>query len=67
MRLEEVSAKVRTGPPVDDEADHSLPVWAGVIPIVTQRGEPIPAPGLAAEQRFEWPTGPGWDGSRAGA
>jgi len=32
LPLEEVSAKVRTGGPVDDEEDYSLPVWAGVLP-----------------------------------
>ena len=32
VSLDECSAKVRTGPPVDDEEDLSLPVWAGVIP-----------------------------------
>lgn len=31
--LEEVSAKVRTGPPLDDEEDYALPVWAGVLPL----------------------------------
>ncbi len=31
--LEEVSAKVRTGPPIDDEEDYALPVWAGVLPL----------------------------------
>jgi nitroimidazol reductase NimA-like FMN-containing flavoprotein (pyridoxamine 5'-phosphate oxidase superfamily) len=35
LQLEEVSAKVRTGGPVDDEADYSLPVWAGVLPLET--------------------------------
>ena len=32
LPLTEVSAKVRTGPPMDDEPDYALPVWAGVIP-----------------------------------
>ena len=31
--LEEASAKLRTGPPKDDEADYDLPIWAGVLPI----------------------------------
>jgi uncharacterized protein len=31
--LEEASAKLRTGPPKDDEADYDLPVWAGVLPL----------------------------------
>lgn len=39
--LIEVSAKVRIGPPVDDEADYNLPVWAGVIPLKLVEGEPI--------------------------
>ena len=42
--LKEVSAKIRTGPPVDDEEDYSLPVWAGVIPLTTVRGEAIDDP-----------------------
>jgi uncharacterized protein len=33
LPLTEASAKVRTGPPLDDEADYSLPVWAGVLPL----------------------------------
>ena len=33
LPLTEASAKIRTGPPVDDEADYSLPIWAGVIPL----------------------------------
>lgn len=40
--IEEVCAKVRTGGPVDDEADLSLPVWAGVKPVITTIGELIP-------------------------
>jgi len=41
LQLDEVSAKVRTGPPIDDEDDYALPVWAGVVPIRTQVGEPV--------------------------
>jgi nitroimidazol reductase NimA-like FMN-containing flavoprotein (pyridoxamine 5'-phosphate oxidase superfamily) len=41
LPLEEVSAKVRVGPPIDDDEDYALPVWAGVIPVRTQLGEPI--------------------------
>jgi uncharacterized protein len=40
--LEEVSAKVRTGGPVDDEADYALPVWAGVLPLETVARAPEP-------------------------
>ena len=39
--VEEASAKVRTGPPVDDEEDYDLPVWAGVLPILTMTGPPL--------------------------
>jgi uncharacterized protein len=42
LALEEVSAKVRTGPPIDDEEDYSLPVWAGVVPVHTGLGSPVP-------------------------
>jgi uncharacterized protein len=38
--IDEASAKVRTGPPKDDEDDLGLPVWAGVLPIRTVAGEP---------------------------
>jgi uncharacterized protein len=40
LPLEEVSAKVRSGPPVDDEEDYALPVWAGIVPVETALGEP---------------------------
>jgi hypothetical protein len=39
--LEEVSAKVRTGPPLDDEEDYALPVWAGVLPLEVTPLSPI--------------------------
>ena len=42
LTLDEVSAKVRTGSPLDDEEDYSLPVWAGVVPVRTELGEPLP-------------------------
>ena len=41
LPLLEVSAKVRVGPPVDDDEDYALPVWAGVVPIAPQLGAPI--------------------------
>ena len=41
--LDEASAKVRTGPPSDDEADLALDVWAGVIPLSLVRGERMSA------------------------
>jgi nitroimidazol reductase NimA-like FMN-containing flavoprotein (pyridoxamine 5'-phosphate oxidase superfamily) len=46
IELEEVSAKVRTGPPIDDEEDYNLSVWAGVLPLRVAAGEPIPDPRL---------------------
>jgi len=48
LRLHEVSAKVRTGPPKDDDADYSLPVWAGVVPVATAIGTPQADPRLTA-------------------
>ena len=33
LPMEEVSAKVRTGPPIDDEEDYEIPIWAGVVPV----------------------------------
>ncbi len=56
LELDEASAKIRTGPPLDDEEDYGLPVWAGVIPLRLTADEPvadprlppdIPAPGYA--------------------
>jgi nitroimidazol reductase NimA-like FMN-containing flavoprotein (pyridoxamine 5'-phosphate oxidase superfamily) len=44
--LDEVSAKVRTGPPLDDEEDYELSVWAGLIPLRLVAGEPIADPRL---------------------
>jgi nitroimidazol reductase NimA-like FMN-containing flavoprotein (pyridoxamine 5'-phosphate oxidase superfamily) len=44
LPLEEVSAKVRTGGPIDDEADYTLPVWAGVLPLEISVKEPVPDP-----------------------
>ena len=49
LPIEEASAKVRTGPPMDDEEDYALPAWAGVIPIVSERAaSPQPDPRLRA-------------------
>jgi nitroimidazol reductase NimA-like FMN-containing flavoprotein (pyridoxamine 5'-phosphate oxidase superfamily) len=44
--LNEASAKVRTGPPLDDEEDYELDVWAGVIPLRLVAKSPIPDPRL---------------------
>ncbi|HEY0101142.1 MAG TPA: pyridoxamine 5'-phosphate oxidase family protein [Pyrinomonadaceae bacterium] len=46
LALEEASAKVRVGPPLDDEEDYALPVWAGVVPLRVVAGEPVPDPRL---------------------
>jgi len=40
--IEEISSKVRTGPPIDDESDYGLRVWAGVLPLETRSRQPIP-------------------------
>jgi hypothetical protein len=42
FNIDEASAKVRTGPPLDDEEDYALEVWAGVVPLVLERKEPLP-------------------------
>jgi uncharacterized protein len=39
--IEEASAKIRTGPPLDDEEDYSLPVWAGILPVSLEARPPI--------------------------
>lgn len=51
LPIEEGSAKVRTGPPLDDDEDYELDTWAGVVPLSLQRSAPIPdkrlRPGIA--------------------
>ncbi len=46
LPLDEASAKIRSGPPLDDEEDYELPVWAGVVPLQMIAGPPIPDPRL---------------------
>ncbi|HTS68980.1 MAG TPA: pyridoxamine 5'-phosphate oxidase family protein [Terriglobia bacterium] len=46
--LEEVSAKVRIGPPLDDEEDYTFPVWAGVLPLDLIPQAPVPDDRLPA-------------------
>jgi nitroimidazol reductase NimA-like FMN-containing flavoprotein (pyridoxamine 5'-phosphate oxidase superfamily) len=41
LPIEEFSAKVRQGPPIDDEEDYSFPTWAGVIPLNAVAGDPV--------------------------
>jgi uncharacterized protein len=40
--IEEASSKVRSGPPLDDESDYGLPVWAGVLPLEIKSRPPVP-------------------------
>jgi len=49
VEITEASAKVRTGPPKDEEDDLALPIWAGVLPLVTVPGQPEPDPHLEAD------------------
>lgn len=49
LPLDEWSVKVSDGPPEDAEEDLDAPVWAGVLPIVTSYGEPVPAPDLRGD------------------
>jgi nitroimidazol reductase NimA-like FMN-containing flavoprotein (pyridoxamine 5'-phosphate oxidase superfamily) len=44
LELTEASAKLRTGPPEDDEEDYAFPVWAGVVPVDFRTGPPVPDP-----------------------
>ena len=47
LSLDEASVKVSEGPPDDDDADLSLDVWAGEVPLRTVRLDPVPSPGLS--------------------
>ncbi|HXD29560.1 MAG TPA: pyridoxamine 5'-phosphate oxidase family protein [Pyrinomonadaceae bacterium] len=49
LPLAEASAKVRVGPPLDDDEDYSLNVWAGVVPLKLVAGEPIADPRLQVD------------------
>lgn len=49
LPIEEASAKIRTGPPIDDEEDYMLPVWAGVIPLKTTVADSVPDARLLAD------------------
>jgi nitroimidazol reductase NimA-like FMN-containing flavoprotein (pyridoxamine 5'-phosphate oxidase superfamily) len=48
LPLDECSVKVRTGGPKDDDEDMDLPVWAGIVPLATVAGAPLPAADLGA-------------------
>jgi nitroimidazol reductase NimA-like FMN-containing flavoprotein (pyridoxamine 5'-phosphate oxidase superfamily) len=49
LPLNEASAKVRTGPPVDDAEDYALTTWAGVVPLSLEAHVPVADPQLAAD------------------
>lgn len=49
--LVEVSAKIRSGPPIDDEEDLSLPIWAGELPLRMAAGKPV----ADGSMRFDLP------------
>ena len=49
LPVSEASAKIRTGPPKDDDEDYALPYWAGVLPLRLVPGEPIADPRLPPE------------------
>lgn len=52
LPLEEWSVKVSDSPPDDPAEDLDAPVWAGVLPILTSYGEPVPAPDLRGSPPF---------------
>lgn len=49
LAIESASAKIRTGPPLDDEEDYALSMWAGVLPLRMSTAEPVPDPRLPAD------------------
>jgi len=55
LPISEASAKVRTGPPLDDEEDYALKVWAGILPFRMHPQAPLPDPRLNSESQ-EVPT-----------
>jgi nitroimidazol reductase NimA-like FMN-containing flavoprotein (pyridoxamine 5'-phosphate oxidase superfamily) len=52
LPLQELSAKIRSGPPLDSEDEWSTPVWAGVVPLKMQIGEPVADAHLAPSVPF---------------
>lgn len=66
LDLREASAKVRLGPPLDEPEDYALPAWAGVIPLRTAAGAPLPDPRLAAHVEPSRAV-TGWASARLGA
>ncbi|MCJ2184770.1 pyridoxamine 5'-phosphate oxidase family protein [Novosphingobium sp. 1949] len=55
ITIEHASAKIRNGPPADDIADQDLPIWAGVVPVVTALGQGL-RDAFTAEDRPEPPS-----------
>lgn len=57
MPIDEASAKIRSGPPIDDEEDYSLPIWAGVIPLTTNiealQSDPRNLDGMVAPENLK--------------
>jgi hypothetical protein len=49
LPLTEASAKVRTGPPLDDEEDYDLLIWAGEVPLRLSAGRPVPDPKMTRD------------------
>ncbi len=49
VAIQEASAKIRTGPPKDDEEDYALPIWAGVLPLRMAASAPVADPRLAPD------------------
>jgi nitroimidazol reductase NimA-like FMN-containing flavoprotein (pyridoxamine 5'-phosphate oxidase superfamily) len=64
IAIDEGSAKVRTGPPKDDDADYALPIWAGVLPLRLLAGAPVADPKLPVDvplpEHVARYTRPGW-------
>ena len=56
LPLGDVSLKARSGPPHDDPDDLALPYWAGVLPVTTTTGRPVPAPDVTVPS--PWPQPP---------
>lgn len=46
ITIEQASAKMRVGPPGDDEEDYALPIWAGVVPVELDYKSPLPDPAM---------------------
>lgn len=65
LPLDEASAKLRIGPPNDDEQDYALDTWAGILPLDVVAGAPIPDTRLARGIPLS-PAADAWKASREG-